>query len=121
MFSLRRLIVGDVGFDKGALDFLHGLPAPPRLLRYLMIAGGIYGLSAWIGSLTYLVQFNMSWGQLVGDQLFGVLCELPSLRTIVIQRMCYVDSELVARTNHRFPELSNLRIESVSVSQRRPV
>ncbi|WVZ62474.1 hypothetical protein U9M48_012222 [Paspalum notatum var. saurae] len=112
-YSLRHLIIGDVGYGE-TLNFLHGLPAPPRLLRYLMIGGGISGLPPWIGSLAYLVQFNMSWGKLVGDQLFGVLCELPSLKTIVIQNMCYVDYELVARTNHRFPELSNLRIASGS-------
>ncbi|TVU11086.1 hypothetical protein EJB05_44649, partial [Eragrostis curvula] len=111
--SLRRLIVADVDNKKGALNFLHRLPAPPRLLRYLMIAGGIDGLPAWVGSLTYLVHFNMSWGQLIGDQLFDVLCELPSLKTIGIQNACYVGGELVARTRHRFRELIDLRVACV--------
>ncbi|XP_062186539.1 disease resistance protein Pik-2-like [Phragmites australis] len=109
-YSIRRLIIGDVGFKKGGLNFLHRLPAPPQLLRYLMIAGGIYGLPTWVRSLRYLVQFNMSWGHLVGDQLYDALCELPSLKTIVIENMCYIHDELVARSNHRFTELSNLRV-----------
>ncbi|GJN24671.1 hypothetical protein PR202_gb12425 [Eleusine coracana subsp. coracana] len=52
----------------------------------------------------------MSWGLLVGDQLYDVLCELPSLKTIGIQQKCYVDHELVARNKHRFPELTNLYV-----------
>ncbi|CAN6380663.1 unnamed protein product [Urochloa humidicola] len=109
-YSLRRLIIGDVGYDEGGLSFLHRLPAPPRLLWYLMIAGSAGGLPSWIGSLSYLVQFNMSWGRLVGDELYDVLCKLPSLKTIVIQQMCYVERKLVARAKHRFLELTNLRV-----------
>uniref|UniRef100_A0A0D9XHH9 Uncharacterized protein n=1 Tax=Leersia perrieri TaxID=77586 RepID=A0A0D9XHH9_9ORYZ len=112
-YSLRRLIVGDVGYGK-TLNFLDRLHAPPRLLRYLMIAGGIDRLPSWIKSLTYLVQFNMSWGKVVGDQLFDVLCELPSLKTISIHNYCYAGNDLVARARHRFPELINLRIASGS-------
>lgn len=112
LYSLRRLIIGAIDMDKEALNFLHQLPTPPRLLRYLMIAGGMInkGLPTWVGSLTYLVHFNMSWAYLVRDQLFGVLYELPSLKTIGIQNMCYIDSELVSRTEHRFPGLTNLRV-----------
>ncbi|XP_006655247.3 disease resistance protein Pik-2-like [Oryza brachyantha] len=112
LYSLRRLIIGAIDMDKEALNFLHQLPTPPRLLRYLMIAGGMIdkGLPTWVGSLTYLVHFNMSWAYLVRDQLFGVLYELPSLKTIGIQNMCYTDSELVAHSEHRFSELTNLRV-----------
>ncbi|CAL4979535.1 unnamed protein product [Urochloa decumbens] len=113
--SLRRLIIGDVGYAGKTLNFLHQIHAPPRLLRYLMIAGGIDGgLPPWIGSLKYLVQFNMSWGKLVGDQLYDGLCDCPSLKTICIQNMCCDDRELVARTKHAFPELTNLRVASSS-------
>ncbi|TVU41765.1 hypothetical protein EJB05_15312, partial [Eragrostis curvula] len=110
-YSLKRLIIGDVGFGK-ALNILHEITKPPQLLRYLMIAGAIDGLPTWVGSLTHLVQFNMSWGLLVGDQLYDVLCQLPSLRTIGVQQQCYVDRELVARAKHRFPELTDLYVAS---------
>ncbi|KAL6646973.1 hypothetical protein ACP70R_014410 [Stipagrostis hirtigluma subsp. patula] len=110
LYSLRRLIIGDVVEDEESLKFLHDLTTPPQLLRFLMFAGSIGGLPQWVGSLTYLVQFNMSWGRLVGDQLFDALCELPSLKTIGIEQMCYVDTELVARARHRFPELTYLRV-----------
>jgi disease resistance protein RPM1 len=112
-YSLRRLIIGDMGYGK-TLNFLHTLPTPPRLLRYLMIAGGIDTLPSWIGKLTYLDQINISWGRFVGDQPFDVLCNCPSLKTIIIHTMCYVGPELVARTKHTFPELANLRVSSSS-------
>jgi disease resistance protein RPM1 len=113
LYSLRRLIIRDVGYGK-TLNFLDQLPSPPQLLRHLMIAGGIDRLPSWIMSLTYLVQFNMSWGKVAGDQLFDVLCELPSLETVCIHNYCYEGNVLVARTRHRFPELITLRIASGS-------
>nr|CAB3452083.1 unnamed protein product [Digitaria exilis] len=88
-YSLRHLIIGDVGFAKGALDFLHGMRQPPRLLSHLMIAG---------------------WWHQWRAALFDALCELPRLKIICVHQMCHVDRELVARARHRFPELSELRV-----------
>uniref|UniRef100_A0A0A8ZB86 Uncharacterized protein n=1 Tax=Arundo donax TaxID=35708 RepID=A0A0A8ZB86_ARUDO len=57
------------------------MPAAPRLLRYLTIAGSInYGLPSWIGSLTYLVQFNMSWENLLGISYTTVCVSAPASR-----------------------------------------
>ncbi|XP_052169256.1 disease resistance protein Pik-2-like [Oryza glaberrima] len=113
LYSLRRLIIGDVGYGN-TLNFLNRLSSPPPLLQYLMIAGGIDRLPSWIMSLTCLGQFNMSWGKVAGDQLFDVLCELPSLTTVCIHNYCYEGEVLVARTRHRFPELITLRVASGS-------
>ncbi|TVU50766.1 hypothetical protein EJB05_02155, partial [Eragrostis curvula] len=110
LYSLRRLVIEGVVEDKESLKFLNDLSTPLQLLRFLMFRGSIGGLPKWVGSLRYLVQFNMSWGRLSGDQLFDSLCELPSLKIIGIGHMCYVDRELVARTKHRFPELTYLRV-----------
>ncbi|KAF8686803.1 hypothetical protein HU200_043413 [Digitaria exilis] len=81
-YSLRHLIIGDVGFAKGALDFLHGMRQPPRLLCHLMIAG---------------------WWHQWRAALLDRITRSP-------RPMCHVDRELVARARHRFPELSDLRV-----------
>ncbi|TVU50769.1 hypothetical protein EJB05_02158, partial [Eragrostis curvula] len=112
LYSLQRLIIGEASKDVESLKFLHDLYMPPQLLRFLMFDGSTGGLPAWVSSLTYLDQFNMARGGLVGDELFDTLCELPSLKTIGIEEMCYVDTELVARAKHRFPELKFLRVAS---------
>uniref|UniRef100_A0A0D9XIE1 Uncharacterized protein n=1 Tax=Leersia perrieri TaxID=77586 RepID=A0A0D9XIE1_9ORYZ len=108
LYSLLSLDMGDMGYAK-ELNFLLELPSPPRLLRFLRIAGGIDKLPNWVESLTYLVEFHMSWALLVDDQLFGVLCKLPNLKTIWMQRNCYIGSKLVALTAHNFPALMSLR------------
>lgn len=107
-YSLRSLDMGNIGWGK-ELNFLLDLPSPPRLLRLLRIAGAIDELPKWVESLTYLVEFHMSWACLVDDQLFGVLCKLPNLKSIWMQRHCYDGRELLARTAHNFPALKNLR------------
>lgn len=113
--SLRRLIIGELGYGYILGSFLDELKPPPRFLRYLMIAGGINHLPPWIGSLTYLVQINISWARLDGDKLFDGLCECRSLKTITILKRCYDGPELVARTSkHKFPALTNLRVSSAS-------
>ncbi|TVU24764.1 hypothetical protein EJB05_27220, partial [Eragrostis curvula] len=108
-YSLRSLDMGDIGWEPKALNFLLELPSPPRLLRFLRIAGGIDELPNWVESLTYLVEFHMSWARLVDDQLFGILCKLPNLKSIWMQRNSYTGRELIARTAHNFPALKNLR------------
>ncbi|KAF8779114.1 hypothetical protein HU200_002787 [Digitaria exilis] len=106
-YSLRSLDMGNIGWGN-ELNFLLELPSPPRLLRLLRIAGAIDSLPNWVESLAYLVEFHMSWAQLVDDQLYGVLCKLPYLKSIWMQRHCYDGRELVARTAHNFPALKNL-------------
>ncbi|XP_062201328.1 disease resistance protein Pik-2-like [Phragmites australis] len=110
-YSLRRLNIGDMGNGK-TLNFLQRLPVPPRLLRYFRTAGAMDRLPSWVESLTYLVEFDMSWADLVDDQLFGVLCKLPNLKSIWLQRRSYSDNALVARTSHNFPALMNLKVTS---------
>lgn len=106
-YSLRSLDMGNIGWGN-ELNFLLELPSPPRLLRLLRIAGAIDLLPKWVESLTYLVEFHMSWACFVDDQLYGVLCKLPNLKSIWMQRHCYDGRELVARTAHNFPALKNL-------------
>lgn len=52
----------------------------------------------------------MSCGRLVDDQLFGVLCKAPNLRSILLQICFYSDDKLVARTAHNFPALKEMRV-----------
>ncbi|TVU41771.1 hypothetical protein EJB05_15319, partial [Eragrostis curvula] len=113
-YSLRHLNLGATGYGQvGVLNFLHDLTAPPPLLRYIRISGCIDGgLPGWIMSLTYLVEFHMAWGGIVGDQLYDVLSWLPHLETIGVERKCYNDNELVARAYHEFPSLVNLNVTS---------
>ncbi|XP_020186396.1 disease resistance protein Pik-2-like [Aegilops tauschii subsp. strangulata] len=107
--SLRSLDMGTLSYEANAFNFLLELPSPPRLLQILRIAGGIDKLPNWVESLTYLVEFHMSWAHFINDQLFGVLCKLPNLKSIWMQRNCYTGLELVARAVHNFPALKNLR------------
>ncbi|XP_062186347.1 disease resistance protein Pik-2-like [Phragmites australis] len=110
MYSLRRLGISNRN-SNGKMTFLYNLPTWPRLLRYLRIEGVLdSGLPSWIGSLTYLVEFRIMRARLVDDQLFGVLCKLPNLKSIWMQWKCYNDEVLVVRKNHSFPVLSNLKV-----------
>lgn len=114
MYSLQSLSMGDLGWTS-ILGFLHDLPRPPFLLRFLRITGEIGGrLPAWIGALTNLVEINISWVDLSGDEPFCVLCKLPNLRSISMGPRCYTDGKLVARTCHKFPALANLTIKTCS-------
>ncbi|CAM0878497.1 unnamed protein product [Alopecurus aequalis] len=110
-YSLRSLNLGDMEYTK-VLNFTLRLTSAPPLLRYFRSAGHIDKLPDWILSLTHLVDFAMSWADLVGDQLFGVLSQLPSLKSISMERRCYSDHELVARTEHKFPVLKELNVSS---------
>jgi disease resistance protein RPM1 len=90
------------------------LPSPPQLLRYLRFGGGFSRLPDWVGSLSYLVEFCMSYGRLEGDQPFVVLCKAPNLRIIRLQRCFYRGDKLVARTAHNFPALKEMRVSCVT-------
>ncbi|KAG0541866.1 hypothetical protein BDA96_02G053600 [Sorghum bicolor] len=93
------------------LNFLHHQPTPPRLLRTLWIRGDIVdGLPRWIRSLTHLVSFTAATTTLIDDELFGVLCMLPNLKTLYVTWDCYRGDELVARTSHKFPMLRHLKL-----------
>jgi disease resistance protein RPM1 len=107
--SLRWLIIGDTS-DGKALNFLHRIPSPPRLLEFLKIDGAIDGLPSWVGSLSYLNCINVSFTALVDDQLFGVLCNLSNLKIIWVERKSYNGHALVARTRHNFPALRDLEV-----------
>jgi disease resistance protein RPM1 len=107
--SLRWLNVGSTGqYKKKALDFLHELKPPPRLLQYLRIGGAIKKLPKWVGSLNYLTELYVAWTYLVGDELFHPVCKLPKLWRIHLEAYYYVDPELVAQAHHTFPALKEL-------------
>ncbi|KAK3124567.1 hypothetical protein QOZ80_7BG0588540 [Eleusine coracana subsp. coracana] len=65
-----------------------------------------------VGELEKLKELSIypDTNKIDNKELYDVLCELPSLKTIGIQQKCYVDHELVARNKHRFPELTNLYV-----------
>ncbi|CAM0907799.1 unnamed protein product [Alopecurus aequalis] len=109
-YSLRWLNLGDMGYGTDTMDYLMNVRSPPQLLRYLRFAGGFSRLPDWVGSLSYLVEFCMSWGRLVDDQLFAVLCKAPNLKSILLQESFYNDHKLVARTTHNFPTLKDMRV-----------
>ncbi|KAK8459002.1 hypothetical protein SEVIR_2G055000v4 [Setaria viridis] len=105
MHSLRSLNMGDLGWTS-ILKFLHELPTPPRLLRYLRMTGEIGGrLPHWIGSLTCLIEISICWALLSGDEPFGVLCKLPNLKSITLDGKYYTGETLIASTGHNFPAL----------------
>ncbi|TVU06473.1 hypothetical protein EJB05_49690, partial [Eragrostis curvula] len=112
LYSLRKLDISHADLNNGEINFLHDIPTPPRLLRYLRIEGPVLkgGLPNWVGSLTYLVEFHIMRAGLVDDQLFDVLCKLPNLKSIWMQKRCYNDNEIVARTSHNFPALVSLKV-----------
>ncbi|XP_047078320.1 disease resistance protein Pik-2-like [Lolium rigidum] len=111
MNALRWLNVGENGGSiDNTLDYLMDLHSPPQLLRYLRFAGRLSRLPDWVGALSYLVEFCMSFGYLEGDQPFAVLCKAPNLRIIRLQQNFYRGDELVARTTHKFPALKELRV-----------
>ncbi|KAK1620747.1 hypothetical protein QYE76_026264 [Lolium multiflorum] len=110
MNALRWLNVGDTGFQDNNLDYLIDLHSPPQLLRFLRFNGRISRLPDWVGSLSYLVEFCLSFVRLEGDQPFDVLCKAPNLRIIQLQRRFYSSRRLVARTAHNFPALKEMRV-----------
>ncbi|CAN6171097.1 unnamed protein product [Urochloa humidicola] len=110
LYSLRRLNISNMSYvTGGSLNFLNDMAAP-RQLRLLRLEGVLIGgsLPQWVSSLTSLVKTVIRHTNLTGDHLFDDLCELPKLKTIVMEKDCYVGTELVARPRHGFPALSQL-------------
>ncbi|TVU39352.1 hypothetical protein EJB05_12765 [Eragrostis curvula] len=60
------------------MNFVEGLNSPPQILR------------------------------LHGDQIFGVLCKLPNLVKLSLDKYSYTDEQLCARTEFKFPVLKML-------------
>lgn len=58
IYSLRSLNIGQIGNAANTLEFLHYV-SPPRLIRKIWISGSMGGLPSWIGSLTYLEEFEL--------------------------------------------------------------
>ncbi|KAM0852465.1 hypothetical protein ACQ4PT_051734 [Festuca glaucescens] len=109
--ALRWLNVGDTRvYGDNNLDYLMDLRSPPQLLQYLRFDGGVSRLPDWVGSLSCLVEFCMSYGRLKGDQPFAVLCKAPNLRIIRLHEHVYSGDKLVARTAHNFPALKEMRV-----------
>ncbi|XP_037419339.1 disease resistance protein Pik-2-like [Triticum dicoccoides] len=112
MCSLRWLNLGDMKNEGMTMDYLINLESPPMLLRHLRFAGGFTKLPEWVGSLTYLVEFTLSWAQLKDGQLLDVLCQLPDLKRIMFQHIFYVGTKLVVCNKHKFPALKDMIVDS---------
>ncbi|KAF7070198.1 hypothetical protein CFC21_075742 [Triticum aestivum] len=115
MYSLEWLDIGNFGCELWpfvqVLNFLHGVETPPRLLRYLRICGRIDKLPDWVGSLTNLIEFDIAWTYLDGDQLFNVLCKLPNLERLTLGPYFIRHVEyMVAGSNQSFRELKELTL-----------
>ncbi|KAI4995616.1 hypothetical protein ZWY2020_035519 [Hordeum vulgare] len=110
MCSLRWLNINSDSWDKDALDFLHDIKSPPRLLQYLRIGACINKLPDWMGSLNNLIELFIAWTYFVGDQLYGPVCKLPNLKRINLEAFYYKDTELVAQPAHTFPALKDLYV-----------
>ncbi|CAM0958914.1 unnamed protein product [Alopecurus aequalis] len=120
LYSLRRLNLQVAGNTESDKNFLQNLKStPPRLLRYLRFCGTLEGftgvhdaptLTNWVGKLTNLVEFVIAWAYLRGDTLFDVLSKLPNLKFLTLESNFYADAKIVARTTHKFPVLTELKI-----------
>jgi disease resistance protein RPM1 len=113
IYSLRSLDMKRGGDHKSSktLNFLHKLDSsPPRLLQFLKLQGTLSELPNWVGSLTHLVEVDISRAVMddENEQLFGMLSEAPNLRSIILQLNFYSKRELVARTVHKFSALKKL-------------
>ncbi|TVU41713.1 hypothetical protein EJB05_15257, partial [Eragrostis curvula] len=87
-YSLRHLMIEDGTKSElnKVLNFLHDLPTPPQLLRFLGIRGLMDGLPRWVGSLAYLTDFMYECsGSIDVNHLFGVLYQLPNLKTLCVK------------------------------------
>uniref|UniRef100_M8BSG0 Disease resistance protein RPM1 n=1 Tax=Aegilops tauschii TaxID=37682 RepID=M8BSG0_AEGTA len=123
LYSLRCLNLQIVTNTEWKKNFLQNLKStPPRLLRYVRLCGTLQGntgvlgvptLTNWVSKLTNLVEFAIAWAHLRGDTLFDVLSKLPNLKTLTLEISFYSEKKIVARTSHKFPALTELRMDGV--------
>uniref|UniRef100_A0A0D9WWK0 Disease resistance R13L4/SHOC-2-like LRR domain-containing protein n=1 Tax=Leersia perrieri TaxID=77586 RepID=A0A0D9WWK0_9ORYZ len=90
------------------MNFLLEFTSKPKFLRILYIRGTIDRIPCWVQSLTHLFLIELWWINLPSDEIYGVLCKLPSLSKIILGRRCCSDDKLVARTTFKFPLLNEL-------------
>lgn len=115
LYSLQWLDIGNFACHewpfKRILQFLHEVKSPPRLLRYFRICGCIDKLPNWVGSLMNLIELDISWSYLDGDQLFNVLCNLPNLQRLTLGSYFIRKGQvMVAGSSQTFPELKELTL-----------
>ncbi|KAM3271635.1 hypothetical protein ACQJBY_042066 [Aegilops geniculata] len=115
IYSLQWLEIGNFACYKWpfkqALQFLHDVEQPPQLLRYLRICGCLEELPDWMGSLTNLVELDISWSYLHCKQLFSVLCKLPNLERLTLgSYFIRKNQDMVACNSQSFPELKELTL-----------
>ncbi|CAL5091174.1 unnamed protein product [Urochloa decumbens] len=127
--SLRTLNISNISRARehkgGSLKFLDDdedmEKKPPRQLRVLRLEGVLGNggapsnnrLPRWVGSsLTCLVKIVIMHTELAGDNLFGVLYQLPKLKIIVLEQNFYVDTKIVAHARYEFPALCQLIVNS---------
>uniref|UniRef100_A0A0A9G8H0 Disease resistance R13L4/SHOC-2-like LRR domain-containing protein n=1 Tax=Arundo donax TaxID=35708 RepID=A0A0A9G8H0_ARUDO len=105
--TLRSMTVETLG---GNMNFLQGLPSPPQLLQSICLCGAINRFPSWVESHEHLADIYVYKTCLRGDQIFGVLCKLPNLVKLSLDRYSYMDQQLVARTKFKFPALKQLHL-----------
>lgn len=106
--SLRSMTIQNLG--GGNMTFLDGLTSAPQLLRSFCICGTIDKFPSWVESHKHLAEIYVYSIGLHGDQIFGVLCKLPNLVKLSLDRHSYMDEQLVARTQFKFRSLKKLHV-----------
>nr|CAB3461986.1 unnamed protein product [Digitaria exilis] len=107
--SLHGMTIENPG--GGNINFLEGLKSPPQLLRALCICDKIDRFPSWVESHKQLADIYVYNIGLKGDQIFGVLCKLPNLVKLSLGKYSYMDEQLVARTEFKFPVLRILFLD----------
>uniref|UniRef100_A0A0D3F408 Rx N-terminal domain-containing protein n=1 Tax=Oryza barthii TaxID=65489 RepID=A0A0D3F408_9ORYZ len=112
--NLRSLYAYGTGKDEHKdrlLNFLLRLKTPPLLLESVRIDGVMDQLPKWFNSLVHLVKIQIWRVSLTGDQLLGVLCELPNLASVSLAYGSCTDDELLVRSAFKFPALKSFYVD----------
>ncbi|TVU04304.1 hypothetical protein EJB05_50130, partial [Eragrostis curvula] len=104
--SLHSMTIENIGGSN--MNFLEGLNSPPQILRAICICGAIDRFPSWVESHKQLADIYVYNTGLHGDQIFGVLCKLPNLVKLSLDKYSYTDEQLCARTEFKFPVLKML-------------